>query len=161
MTKQTLLLLLLLGTCFAAEAQYYGYGGYGGRYGGYGGYRNRNAIPQAQAPPKKPEPKTAEDIVNDELPKIVEAAELNAFEEAVVRMALTNYVQQRIELDILKLDPDTMREALEKINLEHRAELEAGLPAEKYEAIVKLQESGYDTRKLEKEKRKKKKKSEL
>ena len=54
-----------------------------------------------------------------------------------------------------------MREALEKINLEHRAELEAGLPAEKYEAIVKLQESGYDTRKLEKEKRKKKKKSEL
>lgn len=161
------LILLLFGATFAGEAQYYGYngyggyGGYGGYYGGYGGFRGRNAIPQAQAAPKKPEPQTAEDIVNLELPKIVEAAELNAFEEAVVRMALTNYVQQRIELDILKLEPDAMREKLEKINLEHRKELENGLPTDKYEAIVKFQESGYDTRKLEKEKRKKKKKSEL
>lgn len=164
MKKQVLLFLLLFGVTTLAEAQYYGYGGYGG-FGGYGngrfgGYRGgRNAIPQAETPAKKPEPKTAEEIVSDELPRIVEAAELNAFEEAVVKMALTNYVQQRIELDILKLDPDAMREALEKINLEHRSELEAGLPAEKYEAIIKLQENGYDTRKLEKEKRKKKKNS--
>lgn len=115
-------------------------------------------MPQAETPDKKPEPKTADEIVSEEMPAIVEAAELNAFEEAVVRTSLTRYVQQRIELDILKLEGDAMREAVEKLNQEHRQELEAGLPPEKYQAMIQLQENGYNTKKLEKEKRKKKKK---
>lgn len=154
MKRFTLLALLMTGVLFTAEAQY-GYGSYGG-YGGYYG-RRQSIVPQAETPEKKPEPKTADEIVSEEMPAIVEAADLNAFEEAVVRTSLTRYVQQRIELDILKLDPDAMREAVEKINQEHRQELEAGLPPEKYQAMIKLQENGYNTKKLEKEKRKKKK----
>ncbi len=152
MKRYALLALFVMGAAITAEAQY-GYGNYGGYYG-----RRQSIVPQAETPDKKPEPKTAEEIVSEEMPGIVEAAELNAFEEAVVRTSLTRYVQQRIELDILKLDPDTMREAVEKINLEHRQELEAGLPPEKYQAMIQLQENGYNAKKLEKEKRKKKKK---
>jgi hypothetical protein len=150
MKKQILFLLMMLSAVFTASAQYYGNGGYYGQ--------RRNAIPQAETPEKKPEPKTAEEIVAGEMPGIIEAAELNDFEAAVVRSSLTNYVQQRIELEILKLSPEDTREALEKINLAHRQELEAGLPPEKYQAMVQLQENGYNTKKLEKEKRKKKKK---
>lgn len=152
MKKQIPFLLMLLSAVFTAEAQY-GYYGNGGYYG-----QRRSAIPQAETPEKKPEPKTAEEIVAGEMPGIIEAAELNDFEAAVVRSSLTNYVQQRIELEILKLSPEDTREALEKINLAHRQELEAGLPPEKYQAMVQLQENGYNTKKLEKEKRKKKKK---
>ncbi len=151
MKRFAFLALFLLGAIFAAEAQY----GYYGNNGYYG--RGRSLVPQAETPDKKPEPKTADEIVDDEMPAIIEAAELNAFEEAVVRTSLTHYVQQRIELDILKLNPDETREVLEKINLEHRQELEAGLPPEKYQAMIQLQENGYNTKKLEKEKRKKKK----
>lgn len=118
----------------------------------------RSAIPQAQTPPKKPEPKTAEEIVAGEMPKISEAAELNDFETAVVSSILTKYVQQRIELRILKLDPDTTREALEKIEREEREELRLGLPAEKYEAMIELKENGYNAKKLQKKRKKRKKK---
>lgn len=152
MKRYALLTLLLMGAAFAAEAQY-GYYGYGGYYG-----RRQSIVPQAETPDKKPEPKTADEIVGEEMPGIIEAAELNEFEAAVVRSSLTRYVQQRIELDILKLSPDDTREALEKINRAHREELETGLPPEKYQAIVLLQENGYNAKKLEKEKRKKKKK---
>ena len=151
MKRFAFLALFLLGAHFAAEAQY----GYYGNNGYYG--RGQSIVPQAETPDKKPEPKTADQIVDEEMPAIIEAAELNAFEEAVVRTSLTRYVQQRIELEILKLNPDDTREALEKINLEHRQELETGLPPEKYQAMIQLQENGYNTKKLEKEKRKKKK----
>jgi len=152
MKKQFLLLLMFTGAVFGANAQYgyYGNGGFNGR--------GRSMVPQAETPEKKPEAKTAEEIVAEEMPGIIEAAELNDFEAAVVRSSLTEYVQKRIELDILKLSPEDSREALEKINLAHRQELEAGLPPEKYQAMVQLQENGYNTKKLEKEKRKKKKK---
>lgn len=152
MKKQILLLLVLTTAAFSAQAQY----GYYGNNGYYG--RGRSLVPQAETPEKKPEPKTAEEIVAEEMPAIIEAAELNDFEAAVVRSSLTNYVQQRIELEILKLGPENTREALEKLNLAHRQELEAGLPPEKYQAMILLQENGYNTKKLEKEKRKKKKK---
>ena len=118
----------------------------------------RSAIPQAQTPVKKPEPKTAEEIVAGEMPKITEAAALNDFESAVVSSILTKYVQQRIELRILKLDPDTTREALEKIEREEREELRLGLPAEKYEAMIELKENGYNAKKLQKKRKKRKKK---
>ena len=128
----------------------YGYG-YRSRFG-------RSAIPQAEAPAKKPEPLTAEQIVAAEMPEIIEAAGLNDFESAVVSTILTKYVQQRIELRILKLDPDQTREAYEKIDRAEREELESGLPPEKFQAMVELKESGYDSRKLQKKKKKKKKK---
>ena len=117
----------------------------------------RPAIPQAQGPVSKPEPKTAEEMVEAEMPAIIEAVELDSFEAAVVSSILTRHVQQRMELRILELDPDQTREALEKIERSERAELESGLPPEKYEAMISLKENRYNTKKLKKEKKKKKK----
>ncbi len=122
-----------------------------GRYG-------RTAIPQAQTPPQKPEPKTAEELVSAEMPEIIEAVELNDFEAAVVSSILTKYVQQRIELQILKLQGDQAREAYEKIDRAEREELESGLPPEKFQAMMELKENGYNAKKLEKKKKKRKKK---
>lgn len=145
--KKALLLLVLVGFySMSMNAQMRN-----GRYG-------RTAIPQAEAPPKEPEPKTAEEIVAAEMPAIIEAVELNDFEAAVVSSILNKYVQQRIELRILKLEGDQAREAYEKIDREERAELESGLPPEKYEAMIELKENGYNTRKLQKKKKKRKKK---
>ncbi|MDG1573051.1 hypothetical protein OZ410_12040 [Robiginitalea sp. M366] len=156
MRSRLIVLFALLGGIFGAEAQYgYGYGGYGN-----GGYYGRNAIPQAETPAKKPEPKTAEEIVEDAMPQIIEAAALNDFEAAVVSATLTKYVQQRIELRILELTPEQTREALENIEQAERAELEQGLPPEKFEAMMALKENGYDAKRFKKkEKRKKKSKS--
>lgn len=136
---------LLIAGSQLAEAQY----GYGGYYGG----RGRNIVPQAQTPVKEPEPKTAEELVEEEMPKIIEAVELNDFEAAVVSTILTKYVQQRIELQILKLSPEDTRAALEKIAVAQREEMEQSLPPEKYEAILELEQSGY--KKLKKKKKKK------
>ena len=91
----------------------------------------------------------------EEMPKIIEAVELNDFEAAVVSSILTKYVQQRIELQILKLSPEDTREALEEIAQAQRKEMEQGLPPEKYQAILDLEESGY--KKVKKKKKKKKK----
>ncbi|WP_143099948.1 hypothetical protein [Robiginitalea myxolifaciens] len=118
----------------------------------------RPAIPQAQGPVSKPEPKTAEELVEAEMPEIIEAVELDPFEAAVVSSILTRYVQQRIELQILELPADQTREALEKIERAERAELESGLPPEKFEAMISLKENRYNTKKLKKEKKRKKKK---
>lgn len=118
----------------------------------------RPAIPQAQGPVSKPEPKTAEELVEEEMPGIIEAVQLDPFEAAVVSSILTRHVKQRMELRILELDQDQTREALEKIELSERAELESGLPPEKYEAMISLKENRYNTKKLKKDKKKKKKK---
>ncbi len=143
---------MLIGGLFAAEAQYgYGTGGYYGR--------RRNAIPQAETPPKKPEPKTAEEIVAGEMPDIIAAVGLNDFEAAVVSSILTKYVQKRMEIRILELPPDATREAMERLGREQREELKAGLPEEKYQAMIDLEESRYDTRKLKKKRKKQKKKT--
>lgn len=124
-------------------AQYYGNGG---RYG-----RQRSAIPRTEEPVKKEDPLTAEEIVEREMPKITEHVGLNAFEEAVVRTILTKYVQQQIEMQILNLEPEQMREGLEKIRENQKADLKAGLPEEKYNALLEMQEKG-----IKKKKRKKK-----
>lgn len=136
-----------------------GYGGGGYGYGGGGGYgRQRSAIPQAQEVPKEPEPKTAAQIVDGEMPKISEALELNAFEKAVMSSVLKKYLQKRIEMQILELSPDQMRETMEKITAAQDEELKAGLPLEKYEAFVEMQKKGLQKTQKEKKKEKKRKK---
>lgn len=146
------------------QAQYgrgYGGGGYGYGGGGYGGSgygRQRSAIPQVQETPKEPEPKTAEQIVDGEMPGIAEALELNAFEEAVLSSTLKKYLQKRIEMQILELSPEQMREGMEKITKSQDEELKAGLPIEKYDAFVEMQKKGVQKTKKEKKRERKRKK---
>ena len=152
-------LFTLLLTGVELQAQY-GYGGggygYGTRGSGYG--RGRSGIPQAQEPQKEPENLTAEEIVDNEMPAIAEALELNEFETAVLSSVLKKYVQERIEMQILKLTPDKMREKMEKITERQDEELKAGLPMEKYEAFVELQTKGVAKTTKEKKKKEKRKK---
>ncbi len=148
-------LFTLLLTGVELQAQYgYGGGGYGSRGSGYG--RGRSGIPQAQEVQKEPENLTAEEIVDNEMPEIAAALELNEFETAVLSSVLKKYVQERIEMQILKLTPDKMREKMEEITERQEEELKAGLPMEKYEAFVELQKNG--VAKTNKEKKKKEKK---
>lgn len=157
-----LFVILLIGADL--QAQYgngYGGGGYGyGRGSGYGYGRQRSAIPQVQETEKEPEPKTADQIVEDEMPAISEALELNDFETAVLSSILKKYVQERIEMQILKLSPEKMREGYEKITERQDKELRAGLPIEKYDAFVDLQKNGLQKtqKEIKKEQKKKKKK---
>ncbi|SIS56293.1 hypothetical protein SAMN05421766_102748 [Zobellia uliginosa] len=154
-----ILLFVLLFTSPELVAQYgYGSGGYGYGGGGYGYGRQRSAIPQVQETPKAPEPKTAEQIVNDEMPGIAEALELNEFESAVMSSVLKKYLQKRIEMQILELSPEQMREGMEKITKAQDEELKAGLPIEKYEAFVEMQKKGLQKTQKERKRQKKRKK---
>lgn len=129
---------------------------YGNRYG-----RGRTAIPQTQTPQKEPEPLTAEEYVETQMPKLVETLELDPFEEAVVRSTLVKYVEKRMQLQILQLEPQKMKEEFEKLGKMQNEELEAGLPPEKYEAYLKLIENPSKAqRESKKSKRKRKKKDE-
>ncbi|MDO1514395.1 hypothetical protein Q2T41_19570 [Maribacter confluentis] len=153
--------LILLSVLFAGSELYaqYGYGsgyGYGSR-GGYGYGRQRSSIPQAQETQKEPEPKTAEELVDGEMPRITEALGLNEFEQAVLSSVLKKYVQERIEAQILKLPPEKMREVYDNITKRQDEELKAGLPLEKYEAFVALQKDGV-SKTLKKKKKKTKRK---
>lgn len=167
-------IVLLAGAEMQAQygSGYGGGGGYGyGGYGGYGGGRGRglgrgydSAIPQSTTPREAPKPKTAAEIVDGEMPAIAETLELDDFEKAVLSTTLKKYVQERIELGILKLPADKMREAYEKITLRQDEDLKAGLPIEKYEAFVQMQKDGVakmqkEYKKAEKKKKKKEKKS--
>src|SRR5690606_1003462 len=157
--KNFYLSLLLMVLSFPVVSAQYGYGnGYGYGYGnGYGYGRHRNAIPQAVETPKEPENLTAEQIVNAEMPEISAKLGLNAFEEAILSTTLKKYLQERIEMQILKLPPDQMKEGYERITLKQDEELKAGLPADKYEAFVELQKNGF--KKVKQKKKQKKKKS--
>lgn len=140
---------LVLGiVCTSAQ---YGYG-YGNPYA-YG--RQRSVVPQGPEPEKEVKPKTAAEIVETEMPKITEVLELNEFEQAVVSSILTKYVQQSIELQILGLEPEKIREGMEKIRINQKAELKAGLPEDKYNALVDLQENGFKKAKKKKKRGKK------
>ena len=67
-------------------------------------------------------------------------------------------MQKRIELQLLKLtDVDQIRAAVEKIDKEQEEALKSGLPAEKYDAFIALQEEGFKKTKKKKKKRKKNK----
>ena len=92
------------------------------------------------------------------MPAIAEALELNDFETAVLSSTLKKYVQERIEMQILQLSPEQMRDGMIKITERQEAELKAGLPLEKYEAFVELQKNGMTKTKKEKKKKEKKKK---
>lgn len=151
---KTTLRLLLFGFLFFAmvpvlQAQY------GPTYGATG--RRRSIAPQAQEPQQKPEPMTAEQMVDAEMPNIVEAIDLSDFEQAILRSILTKYVQQRIEVQILNLDPVKAREAYENIHLKQDEEFKASLPEDKYEALVKYQENGGKKVKSKKKRKKKNK----
>ena len=150
------MVLLLVGADLSAQyGRGYGGGGYGYGGGGYG--RQRSTIPQAQSAPEPPEPKTADQIVDGEMPGITEALDLNPFEEAVLSSTLKKYLKKRIEMQILELSPDQMREGMERITKNQTAELEAGLPPEKYEAFVEMQKKGIDRTKKKKKKERKRK----
>ncbi len=120
-----------------------------------GAMGRRRIVPQSQEPQKKPEPMTADEIVAAEMPKITEALSLNDFEQAILKSILTKYVQQRVEVQILNLPPEKMREAFEKINRNQDEELKASLPQDKYDALVEYQKNG--GKKVKSKKRKKKK----
>lgn len=152
--KYFVLVFLLLAIMPLANAQYGYNNGYNNRYN----QGRRSVIPRTPEPERKPENLTAEEIVDREMPKIIEAIDLNDFEQAVVSAILTKYVQQSIELQILKLPADKAREAAEKIRENQKEELQAGLPEEKFNKLVELQKQGY--KKLKKQKKKKKKKKE-
>lgn len=149
------LLLALIGTeCYAQFNQ--GMGGMGRN--GMG--RQRSAIPRAQHNPEPPKPKTSEEIVEEQMPSITEALALNDFETAVVSSILKNYVQERIEAQILKLPPEKMGEVFRDIAKRQDEELKLSLPPEKYEAFLEMQKEGLSkTIKKNKKKKKKEKKN--
>lgn len=142
------LLLLFIALSLQSYAQY----GYGNRYGsGYGG---RSSIPQAQTPEKEPEKLTAEQLVDQQMPQIKETMALDPFEEAVVRTSFVKAVQKRMELQILKLEPQKMREEFEKIQKEQDEELKAALPEEKYEVYLSMRENPSKTKRKQRKKKK-------
>ena len=154
-SKQTLVFVTFLAAFLSIGelAAQYGYGspyGYGNRYG-----RRQSTIPRAQEAPKEVEPPTAEEVVDQQMPSITEALGLNPFEEAVVRTTLVQSVQQRIELQILGLEPLKMKEEYEKIDRKQNEELKAGLPEDKYNAFLELQENSFKAKKKKKKKKKK------
>ncbi len=148
------LCLLLVGTEFYGQFNR-GMGGMG-RQGMGGMGRQGSGIPQTQGTPEKPEPQTADQIVDEQMPSITQALELNDFETAVMSSILKKYLQERIELQILQLPPEKMKEAYEKINERQIAEIKEGLPPEKYEAFVNMQQDGV-TKTIKKKKKKEKK----
>ena len=167
--KNLIVLFIFLLAASEIQAQYgYGGGGYGYGGGGYGnnyggGYgRGRSSIPQAgPVETKAPEPLTAAQIVDAEIPAIAETLGLDEFEKAVLSTTLKKYVQERIELQILKLPNEKMKEAYIKITKNQDKDLKAGLPIDKYDAFVKMQKEGVAKMKKQykkDQKRKKKKK---
>ncbi|MGB5404417.1 hypothetical protein [Robiginitalea sp.] len=149
MKKLILFLTVSLLAIFGTHAQM-------GRYGTFDS--QRSALPRGPGPEaQKEDPKTAEELVADQMPRITEALDLNAFEQAVVSSILNKYVQQRIELQILELPKDKTREAYEKIAENQKAELKQGLPPEKFEGFMDLMENGGKSKKEKKDRKKKKK----
>ncbi|MBT8284187.1 MAG: hypothetical protein HKO75_02300 [Flavobacteriaceae bacterium] len=117
----------------------------------------RRIAPQTQDKPEPAEPMTAEELVEAEMPKLLEAIEFSEFEQAILKSILTKYVQQRIEIQILKLEPEKTREAYEQINLKQDEELKASLPADKFEALKEYRENRGKKSKSKKRKKKKNK----
>lgn len=155
MKKTQLLLFGILCLAFLTSndlmAQY-GYGSpYGSRYG-----RQQRIVPNAGPTPSQKEetPPTAEEIVDEQMPSISEELGLDPFEQAVVRTSLLSSVQQKIELQILQLEPLKMKEEFEKIDAQLDKELKAGLPEEKYNAFVELQKNSFKGKKKKKKKKK-------
>lgn len=148
-----ILLFVFIAICFES------YGQFGMGNGGRNPYTGRR---QSLAPPpmrqEKPENLTAEQIVDQQMPALTETLELSEFEAAVLRTILVNSVQKRIELQLLKLEPDQMRVAFEKLQKEQEEALKTGLPPDKYDSFIALQEEGFKKNKKKKKEKKKKEK---
>ncbi|WP_262420312.1 hypothetical protein [Flagellimonas meishanensis] len=130
--------------------------GYGNPYGQRAGFgRQRSIIPQSQSAPEETTPLTAEELVDEQMPSITEELALDPFEEAVVRTTLVKSVQQRMELEILGLEPLKMQEEVEKIKKRQDEEIKAGLPPEKFDAYLELQENKFKAKKKKKKKKNK------
>ena len=120
--------------------------------------RQRSAIPQGPtAAQQEPEKLTAEEYVELEMPKFIETMSLDPFEQAVVRSILVKSVQKRMELQILNLEPNQMREEFEKTLKAQDAELKASLPPEKYQTYLDMRENPSKTMRKQKKKKKKSK----
>ena len=118
--------------------------------------RQRSAIPRGPtAAQQEPEKLTAEEYVEQEMPKLIETMDLDPFEEAVVRSVLVKSVQKRMELQILNLEPKKMKEAFEKTIRDQDAELKASLPPEKYQIYLDMRENPTKTKRKQKKKKKK------
>ncbi len=152
-TNKTFTLTLFISLLFFtfAEAQY----GYGNGRNGYG--RQRSTLPQQPVPEKKAEPLTAEQIVEKEMPGIVEVLGLNEFERAIVSTTLVKSVRERMQLQLLDLTPEKYKEAYRKIGQKETEELRIGLPEDKFKAFLELREDG--VKKTKKKQKKKKRRS--
>lgn len=145
------LLIFLLGALLSSElhAQFMNQNRFG---------RGRSAIPRGPtAAEQEPEKLTAEEIVELEMPKLIETMSLDPFEQAVVRTVLVTSVKKRMELQILQLEPKKMREEYEKTIKQQDAELEASLPPEKYKIYLEMRENPSKTKRKQKKKKKKEK----
>jgi hypothetical protein len=150
--------LLVMLTCFESFGQYgmpMGRGGmmgspYGNPYGNP--MRGMNQFPSRT---QDDEPLTAEDIVELSINRVKETIEINAFEEAVLRSIMLEATKKRIELQILKLEPNAMKTALEEIESLEDARLENELPPALFEHLKGLKEEGNSKTKRKKEKKKK------
>ena len=120
--------------------------------------RQRSAIPQGPtAADQEPEKLTAEQYVDQEMPKFIETMSLDPFEEAVVRSILVKSVQKRMELQILKLNAQKMQEEFQKTIKAQDAELKASLPAEKFQIYMEMRENPTKAKRKQKKKKKKSK----
>ncbi|MEO0570565.1 MAG: hypothetical protein AAF039_02595 [Bacteroidota bacterium] len=118
--------------------------------------RGRTAIPQGPtAADQEPEKLTAEEYVEKEMPKFIETMSLDPFEQAVVRSILVKSVEKRMQLQILNLEPNQMREEFEKTIKVQDTELEASLPPEKYQIYLEMRENPSKTKRKQKKKKKK------
>ncbi|MGD1946623.1 MAG: hypothetical protein ACFB0A_10280 [Croceivirga sp.] len=118
--------------------------------------RQRSAIPQGPtAAAQEPEKLTAEQYVDQEMPKFIETMSLDPFEEAVVRSILVKSVQKRMELQILKLNAQKMQEEFQKTIKAQDAELKASLPPEKFQIYMEMRENPTKAKRKQKKKKKK------
>lgn len=148
--------LLVLLTCFESFGQFGMPMGRGGMMGNpYGNpMRGMNQFPSRT---QEEEPLTAEDIVELSINRVKETIEINAFEEAVLRSIMLEATKKRIELQILNLEPNAMKTALEEIESLEDARLENELPPALYAHLKALKEERNPKTKRKKEKKKKSK----
>ena len=146
--------LLVLLSCFEGFGQFGMPMGRGGMMGNpYGNpMRGMNQFPSRT---QEEEPLTAEDIVELSINRVKETFEINAFEEAVLRSIMLEATKKRIELQILNLEPNLMKTALEEIEAIEDARIEKELPPALFEHLKALKEEGNCKRKKEKKKKRK------
>ena len=146
--KNLLVIVVMLFSLSWVQAQY---------GNGYGRQGQRSRIPQAQAPQKEQEPLTPEQMVDNEMPKIIKQVQLNEFETAIMRATLLKFLKSRNEIILSNLPQQETQEAINKLFEKQDAELKAGLPQDKYEAFIELRNNGCKKKKKKKRKKKKNK----